>query len=117
MKRMIATVSVACVILMSVATSACALEDNYYGEITHKLGRGISNVVFSPLEIAWSTDDAIGAYGYGAGVPTGICHGVGRFVWRAVTGVVDIVTFLVVQEPFDRHLMEPEYVFPKTFDE
>jgi len=85
-------------------------ESTYYDNITHKLGRGISNVVLCPVELCRSLDYKIQEHGFFAGTAIGTLHGVGRIIGRALTGAFDIVTFLVPVPTFDSYYMEPEFV-------
>ena len=96
----------ACVLFTSVV---CA-ESTYYDNITHKLGRGVINTCLSPIELFRSLDKRIDDLGVASGISVGIFHGIGRGIARAVTGVFDIVTFLVPVPTFDTYFMEPEFV-------
>ena len=96
----------ACVLFASVAFA----EGTYYDNITHKLGRGVSNAAFSPVEICRSIDHKIDEHGFFSGICLGTFHGLGRIVGRAFTGLFDVITFLVPTPTFDTYYMEPEFV-------
>ena len=58
-----------------------------------KLGRGIANVAFGPLELLMKGWDVTQEQGGIAGVTYGPLKGVCYVIAREVVGVVDIVTF------------------------
>ncbi len=77
-----------------------------------KLGRGVVNVLTSPLEVVRTVDVKTKTDGALTGFTVGLVEGIGRFVVRAGVGVIDVVTF-----PFEfpkEHrapLIEPEFVW------
>ncbi|MFC1809630.1 exosortase system-associated protein, TIGR04073 family [Candidatus Omnitrophota bacterium] len=85
-------------------------EGTYYDNITHKLGRGVSNVLFSWVEVCRSVDNKIDDLGLWSGLCVGPLHGSGRVIGRIFTGAFDIVTFLAPTPTFDTYYMEPEFV-------
>lgn len=60
-----------------------------------KLGRGIANVAFGPLEILMKPYDVNNQQGAIPALTYGVLKGVAFVVAREVVGVTDIVTFLV----------------------
>ncbi len=58
-----------------------------------KLGRGIANVAFGPLEILIRPYDVAQREGNIAALTYGVISGVGYTIAREVVGVIDIVTF------------------------
>ncbi len=60
-----------------------------------KLGRGIANVAFGPLEILMKPYDVNNDQGAIPALTFGVLKGVCYVVAREIVGVIDIVTFLV----------------------
>lgn len=60
-----------------------------------KLGRGIANIAFGPLELAQQPLDVAQDKGNIAALTYGVLRGVGMTVARALVGVTDVVTFLM----------------------
>lgn len=58
-----------------------------------KLGRGIANVAFGPLELPMKWYDVNAEMGGIAGITYGTLKGVAYVIAREVVGVVDIITF------------------------
>ena len=100
------------VFIMIMVSPAEAITEKPYDRMMYKFGRGLSNVVFSPVEIFRSVDQYSEETGYAAGTVMGIFHGVGMTVARVVTGLCDVVTF--VQADPENYIMEPEFVFGKA---
>lgn len=77
----------------------------------HKLGRGLANVVTSPLELL-RTPELVGRKdGYLAAITVGPVQGLWHGLQRALTGAYDALTFFVeVPEGF-RPLLLPEFVW------
>jgi len=72
----------------------------------HRLGRGLSNLLFGFWEIPQNAMDATNDQGYAAGFTYGLLvRGIGHFVVREVTGVWEIITFPKGGKP----IIEPEY--------
>ena len=109
---MILVLSVGC----STTSSIYVDDETYVDTASRKLGRGIVNVVTSPLEIpnqsikmAEKQEDPMAQ---AAGYAGGLFLGVGHFFGRLTSGVVDIFTFPVTN--WDQALMDPEYIEPPT---
>jgi putative exosortase-associated protein (TIGR04073 family) len=73
----------------------------------HRLGRGVSNLLFGVWEIPQNMMDATVDQGPAAGFAYGFFRGLGHFVVREVTGVWEIVTFPKGGEA----IIQPEYPF------
>lgn len=79
-----------------------------------KLGRGLLNIVSSPIEVARTINVQSNVKGPAYGWTGGLVEGLGRFVVRLGTGAIDVVTF-----PFDfpdddkAPLIRPEYPWQK----
>ena len=77
-----------------------------------KLGRGVANVVTSPIGILEGIQDTMVERGAFAGFTWGIFQGVVNVVKRVVVGTYEIITFPV---PFPRDyqpiLTDPEFYF------
>ena len=65
------------------------------GNPIEKLGRGVANVAFGPLELLMKPYDVANEKGNIAGLTYGVFKGVAYTIAREVVGVVDIVTFPV----------------------
>lgn len=79
--------------LISSATYAMGMEGAFESGPMDKLGRGIANVAFSPLELLIRPYDVTNEQGEIAGLTTGVIEGVVFTVCRIGVGVTDIVTF------------------------
>tara|TARA_B100000609_G_C17055202_1_gene351134 strand:- start:67 stop:471 length:405 start_codon:yes stop_codon:yes gene_type:complete len=73
----------------------CAAPSTFAGNPMEKLGRGIANCVFGPLEILIQPYDVMHEQGNVAALTYGVIKGVVWVVARECVGVVDIVTFPV----------------------
>jgi putative exosortase-associated protein (TIGR04073 family) len=76
-----------------------------------KLGRGIANVVTSPVELPRTVEKVALRDGWVAGSTVGALQGVARFFLRAGAGLFEIVTFPVEVPPGYQPLIRPEFVF------
>ena len=92
-KSVVASVILA-VMMIGVSVQA-APDDPWVMKPVEKLGRGIANVAFGPLEIlirGWDVTQELGGI---AGINYGPLKGVAYCIAREVVGVIDIVTFPV----------------------
>lgn len=80
------------VIMLGGAFSAKA-DDAWIMRPMEKLGRGITNVAFSPFELPMKWTDVTNESGALAGITYGTLKGVCYVVARICVGAVDIVTF------------------------
>lgn len=72
----------------------CFAEESSSGPF-EKLGRGIANIAFGPLELIQQPLEVAQDKGNIAALTYGILRGVGMTVARAMVGLTDIVTFLM----------------------
>ena len=70
---------------------------DYPLEITEKLGRGVVNVLGSPLEIPCAIRDDVTEHG-AAGIGSGLFKGLALFLRRVLVGVTEIGTFVIPME-------------------
>ena len=70
---------------------------DYSIEISQKAGRGLKNVLGSPLEIPCGIRDDVADRG-GVGVVTGLFKGTGLFARRLLVGVTELGTFMIPME-------------------
>lgn len=95
-------------LLMSVAPSVHADEWN------EKLGRGVLNIVGSPVELARTIHIQSRVKGPGYGWTVGIVEGLGKTIVRFGAGAIETVTF-----PFDfpvddkEPILSPDYPWQK----
>ena len=75
------------------ASTSQAADDPWIMKPVEKLGRGIANVAFGPLEILMKGYDVTQEMGGIAGLTYGPLKGVSYTIAREIVGVVDIVTF------------------------
>ena len=97
------------VILTTCVTGVTYAEDTYYDNMAYRLGKGLSNCLFCPVELFRSLEIKLDQHGFCGGVVIGTVHGLGRTLWRAVTGVVDVVIFPTGISQDAVRLMEPEF--------
>ena len=75
-----------------------------------KLGRGIANIISSPLEIGKSYSEISQERGIIAGSTWGLLKGAQNFIVRSVTGVYEVLTFPIPQpEDYEPLLTDPEF--------
>ncbi len=79
--------------LLSSANYVMGMEEAYESGMMDKLGRGIANVAFSPLELLIRPYDVSKEQGEIAGLTTGVIKGAVYTVCRIGVGVTDILTF------------------------
>ena len=100
-----------CLPYMAMAEDNPANAEHYATQVGEKLGNGVANVVTGFVEIpktmiVTSRKDGI-AYGMTNGFFVGIVHAVGR----TLSGVLDIVTFIIPTTP----VVSPDYIW-EDFD-
>ncbi|MDD5699531.1 MAG: exosortase system-associated protein, TIGR04073 family, partial [Victivallaceae bacterium] len=76
--------------VVCLASQSFAEESPQSGPI-EKLGRGVANIAFGPLELVQQPLDVAQEKGNIAALTYGVFRGIGMTVARAVVGVVDIV--------------------------
>ena len=67
---------------------------DYAISITEKLGRGVGNLLGSPLEIPCAIRDNISEQG-AVGIVTGLFKGIALFLRRALVGADEAATFII----------------------
>lgn len=80
-------------VMVGASVSPAAADEGWAMKPIEKLGRGIANVAFGPLEILMKGYDITQEMGGIAGLTYGPLKGVAYTVAREVVGVVDVVTF------------------------
>jgi putative exosortase-associated protein (TIGR04073 family) len=70
---------------------------DYVVGISQKFGRGLWNVLSSPLELPCVTRDEVSEWGW-QGAFTGPFKGVALFLRRALVGVTEVGTFVIPME-------------------
>ena len=70
---------------------------DYSIEVSQKFGRGLLNVISSPLEIPCGIRDDVAERG-GAGAATGFFKGIAFFARRVLVGVCEVGTFVIPME-------------------
>jgi putative exosortase-associated protein (TIGR04073 family) len=74
-----------------------------------KLGRGFANVLFGIVEVPNQITKVTAEQGGGAGTTYGVGKGLGRWLWREVVGVYEVVTFPIPLPKGYRPIMQPEF--------
>ena len=80
----------------------------------NKLGRGAINTLTCLGEVPASIYEVSAEKGEFLGCTLGLGRGILNTVVRGVTGIFDIVTFII--PPYNKPLMKPEYAF-QSFDQ
>jgi putative exosortase-associated protein (TIGR04073 family) len=105
MKNMLKTLMILSALLFVAPQAAFA--HSYAEGLGDKLAHGVANTVTGigevPKNIMIGTNEKGLGYGLTAGLLTGIVHGIGR----TLTGVVDLVTFVIPTKP----LIYPDYIW------
>lgn len=90
--------SLALTVLLSGPLVPLYAESADYGVgISQKFGRGLLNVVSSPLELPCAIRDEVSERG-AAGVASGLFVGIAYFVRRVLVGVTEVGTFVIPME-------------------
>jgi putative exosortase-associated protein (TIGR04073 family) len=95
------------ILVFSLTPNAHA-EENYVNRSGQKLGRGVFNMVFSPLEITKSIESEFKEGQPFKMVTLAPARGVFKTVQRIAVGAYETVTFLVPQKP----ILNPPYITP-----
>ncbi|MFH1395442.1 MAG: exosortase system-associated protein, TIGR04073 family [Candidatus Omnitrophota bacterium] len=79
-----------------------------------KLGRGISNILTSPLELPKGMGDVNNSDGIFAGMTWGLLKGTFNIVKRGVVGVYEVISFPIpLPKDYEPILTDPEYFLKK----
>ena len=104
---------VAAIVLAGLATPVSADEGqaSYIDGSLRKLGRGVTNIVTSPLELIRTPQAESYHHGYLEALSVGLLHGAWRTIQRGVVGAFEVLTFCVEIPKGFEPLMTPEFVF------
>lgn len=92
-------------------TSDETRDNGYINGILTKFGRGVSNIVTSPLELL-RTPALVGRrQGNLAGMTVGVAQGAWRTLERAAVGVFEVATFFAEVPDNFEPIMKPEFVY------
>ncbi len=91
----------------TLCSSARAAQDRVF-EANRKLGRGVSNVVFGPLEVFKGMNEAHKETNWIGGLTWGPIRGAGNMFRRMGTGLYEIATFPKPTKVIEK----PEFVMP-----
>lgn len=93
--------------------SVYANTNSHFEDVCNKLGRGLTNVVTSPLEFGYEIDRGIETSGLYKGCCFGVIRGFVKAVSRLGVGVYEVVTFPIEIPDEFAPIIEPEFVFVK----
>ena len=103
------------VILILVITLACVCVDrayaSWYQDVTHKLGRGLTNIVTAPIEAGNTIEYEIEKYDLFRGLSFGAVKGLVNLFGRLFVGAYEVLTFPIEYPADYRVILEPEFVF------
>ena len=88
-------------------------DSTYVAGALRKLGRGISNIVTSPIELPRKIERVGSQDGWVAGATIGVLQGAWRTLLRAGAGVYETLTFFIEAPEGFRPVIQPEFVFGK----
>jgi putative exosortase-associated protein (TIGR04073 family) len=99
-----------CACLCWVGVSVAGAEESAVNHTAgRKLGRGCANLLFGIVEIPNQIQHTSQQDGGGAAVTLGVGRGIGKFLWREVVGVYEIVTFPVPVPRGYKPIVQPEF--------
>lgn len=96
---------------LAVPVSANEGQAAYWDGSLRKLGRGIANVVTSPLELIRTSQAESYRHGYMEAMSVGLLRGAWRTIQRGVVGAFEILTFYAAIPNRFEPIMMPEFVF------
>jgi len=80
------------------------------GTPVKKLGRGLANVVTSPIEFFSGISHANNENGFMAALTWGVIRGLAKTVQRAVVGVYEVATFPIpIPRDYEPIMEDPEF--------
>lgn len=92
-------------------SSQAAMADTYVESVGDKLAHGVANTITGigevPKNMIMTTNEKGIGYGLTTGLVSGIIYGIGR----TLTGVVDLVTFIIPTKP----IIYPDFIW-KEFE-
>lgn len=83
----------------------------FAGNPLTKLGRGLTNIIFSFMEYPTNIQKAADRRGAASGFFEGVAAGTYYMVGRTLAGVYDVATFLIPLPAGYKPIMKPDYVF------
>lgn len=89
------------------------LDDSYGEKASHKLGRGVGNVLFGWIDIFKGVEDVGEEHGAVAGATWGPIRGLGQALGRTAAGAYEIITFPIAAPGDFEPLIEPEFVLDR----
>ena len=102
-------------VLLASALFLLIAQNAFCDDPLKKLGRGMANVITSPIEIPNQVQRAANLDGAWAGFTIGPVKGVFMTAVRAVVGVYEIATFFVpVPRNYGPILKDPEFFFEES---
>lgn len=107
MRKNILSIAVIFLLILFLIPTAWA-KGNYFERSTEKLGRGVFNVVFSPLEISKAVESELQEGQPFKMVTLAPVEGVLKMTGRILVGTYETATFLVPQDP----ILKPPYITP-----
>lgn len=99
--------AVAVFIVFRVFSAEAWASDNYFNRSGEKLARGVTNIVFSPMEIFKSIEDDFLHDQIPRMITVAPFEGILRMFGRVLVGCYETATFYVPQKP----ILKPAYVF------
>jgi putative exosortase-associated protein (TIGR04073 family) len=106
--RIILAIGFACLVCVG-SVSASIEEPEVNHNAGRKLGRGFANLLFGIVEVPNQIHHTSQAEGGGAAATLGVGRGIGKFLWREVVGVYEIVTFPVPAPSGYKPIIQPEF--------
>jgi putative exosortase-associated protein (TIGR04073 family) len=106
--RCFASLSMTSILIVLFLIPNAWAKDNYFKRSTEKLGRGMYNIVFSPLEITKAIESD-----FEEGQPYKMVflapmEGILKTGGRILVGTYEVATFIIPQKP----ILEPAYITP-----
>jgi len=99
------------IVLMVIVGILFTVSTAYADTAVKKLGRGLSNVFFSPIEIGIGIRDIYRENGIAAATTWGVIDGFARFAGRAICGAYETATFVL--PPYNAIITNPEFLLGK----
>lgn len=104
-------VAIVILVVTAILSSTTTASAELYQDITHKLFRGVANILTGWIEIPKNMYDDMVEVSPWYGWLTGLFKGLGYGIARTGTGVWDTVTFLFPIPSDYEPVWEPEFVF------
>ena len=101
------------VALICILAILCVANTAFADTAVKKLGRGLANIIASPLEIGNGIHDAFEENGILAAATWGPLDGILRFGGRVLCGAYETATFVL--PPYDPIITNPEFLCEGLF--